>query len=95
MKTMLDLRKISALSLAAGLACASFAPAATAAEGCETYGKLALQQQKQNESAKCGFSGAEWSSDLKAHIAWCNGVAPQEWQQMLKKRADMLSGCGK
>lgn len=92
---MLDIRKIAALSLAAGVATAMAVAGAQAAEGCETYGKLALQQQKQNESNKCGFSGAEWSSDLKAHISWCNGVSPQEWQQMLKKRTDMLSGCGK
>lgn len=66
---------------------------AMAADGCETYGRLALQQQKQNESMKCGYSGSEWSSDLKAHVGWCSGVSPQDWQDMLKKRTQKLEEC--
>ena len=90
---MLNIRHCAALTIAAALASASFIPAATAADNCETYGKLALGQQKQNESLKCGFSGSEWSSDLKAHITWCGGVSPQEWQDMLKKRTQKLEEC--
>lgn len=89
---MLDIRKFAALSLAAALGALSFVPAALA-DGCETYGKLALGQQKDNDSRKCGLSGAEWSSDLKAHIAWCSSVSPQDWQAMLKKRQNALDAC--
>jgi hypothetical protein len=77
---------VSVIGLAAGAAGAL-------ADGCETYGKLALQQQKENESRKCGFTGAEWSSDLKAHIAWCAGVSPQEWQAKLQGRKQQLDEC--
>ena len=89
---MLKTRKFAALSLVAAVGTTSFVPAALA-EGCDTYGKLALTQQKDNESSKCGLSGAEWSSDLKAHIAWCSGVAPLESQALLKKRQDALEAC--
>ncbi len=60
---------------------------------CETYGKLAMQQQKLNETNKCGFSGPEWSTDLKAHIAWCGGVGPDEWKVQLQGREQQLAGC--
>ena len=91
-RTMLFIRKTATHSLAIALGVLSFVPAAFA-DGCETYGKLALQQQKDNESRKCGLSGSEWSSDLKAHISWCSSVSPQDWQAMLKKRKDALDGC--
>ncbi len=91
---MLNIRKFTACSLATVVGALSFVPSAFA-EGCDTYGKLALQQQKDNESGKCGLSGSEWSSDLKAHIAWCGSVSPQEWQATLKKRKEALDACQK
>jgi hypothetical protein len=90
---MPTIRTFAALSLAAALGSAGLVSGAAAGESCETYGRLALQQQKQNEDMKCGFSGAEWSSDLKAHISWCGGVGAPDWQQMLKKRTKMLDEC--
>lgn len=66
---------------------------ALAQANCETYGKIALQQQKDNEASKCGFSGPEWSADLKAHVAWCGGVGPDEWKVQLQSREQQLSGC--
>ena len=62
---MLNIRKFTACSLATVVGALSFVPSAFA-EGCDTYGKLALQQQKDNESGKCGLSGSEWSSDCRA-----------------------------
>ena len=44
------------------------ASGASAQANCDTYGKLAIQQQQENVQLKCGFSGPEWSPDLKAHI---------------------------
>ena len=86
-------RTCAALTAAALLGAASFAPVANAQSNCATYGKLALQQQKDNESFKCGFAGPEWSSDLKAHIAWCGGVGPDQWKQQLQTREQQLAGC--
>lgn len=87
------LRTAGALALACSAGAAALAPAAYAQANCETYGKLALGQQKLNEANKCGFSGAEWSSDLKAHVAWCSGVGPDEWKVQLQTREQQLSEC--
>ena len=90
---MLVLRTSAALAVCAILGAAGFAPAANAQANCDTYGKLALQQEKENEAFKCGFSGPDWSSDLKAHIAWCGGVSPEQWKVQLQARTQKLSKC--
>jgi hypothetical protein len=89
---MLIIRTCAAVSLAA-LGVAGLASAASAQANCEMYGKLALQQQKENEASKCGFSGTEWSPDLKAHIAWCSSVSPDQWKAQLQKRKQQLDTC--
>lgn len=66
---------------------------AMAQANCDLYGKLALQQQKENESLKCGFTGPSWSPDLKAHIAWCTGVGPDQWKAQLQSRKQQLDAC--
>jgi hypothetical protein len=87
------MRTAAAMGLMLSAQAAVLVPAANAQANCETYGKLALQQQKENESNKCGFSGPEWSSDLKAHVAWCSGVGPDEWKVQLKNREQELAAC--
>ena len=67
--------------------------AASAQANCETYGRLALQQQRENETKNCGFTGPSWSSDLRAHIQWCGTVGPDQWKTELQQRAQMLAGC--
>jgi hypothetical protein len=81
------------LSMAALLGIAAIAPAAFAQGNCETYGKLALQQQKDNEAAKCGLTGQEWSTDLKGHIDWCTKVGPDKWKPQLQQRTAALEAC--
>lgn len=92
---MHDLLTRAAYAAAALLAAAACSPAANAQANCDTYGKLALQQQKENEAEKCGFSGPEWNPDLKAHMAWCAGVGPDQWKVQLQKRAQQLAACKK
>lgn len=89
---MLRFRTWAAASLAA-LTFAGAASEAGAQANCEMYGKLALQQEKENVASKCGFSGPEWSADLKAHIAWCNSVGPDQWKAQLQKRKQQLDTC--
>ena len=72
---------------------AALAPAAMAQGNCETYGKLALQQQKDNEAGKCGLTGQEWSTDLKGHIDWCTKVGPDKWKEQLQQRTAALQAC--
>jgi hypothetical protein len=75
------------------LGCGALASSAMAQATCETYGKLALQQQKDNEAAKCGLSGQEWSTDLKGHIDWCTKVGPDKWKVQLQQRTAALEAC--
>ena len=86
-------RTLATVALAALTGAAGFATTASAQANCETYGKLALQQQKENAANKCGFKGPEWSSDLKAHIAWCGGVGPDQWKAQLQTRTQQLAAC--
>jgi len=69
------------------------ASGAAAQANCETYGKLAIQQQQENVTLKCGFAGPEWSPDLGAHTAWCGGVGPDQWKVQLQKRKQQLDTC--
>jgi hypothetical protein len=67
--------------------------AARAQANCDTYGKLAMQQQQENTANKCGYTGPQWSPDLKAHIAWCGGVGPDQWKAELQMRQQKLDAC--
>ncbi len=85
--------RLSTAACAALIGVAGLATGAHAQANCETYGKLAIQQQQENVAEKCGFSGPEWSPDLKAHIAWCGGVGPDQWKSELQKRKQQLDAC--
>ena len=69
------------------------APEASAQTNCQWYAATALRQQQENERLKCGFSGTEWSADMKAHLAWCAGVAPDLWKRAAQRRDQDLSAC--
>lgn len=81
------------------LACAAALLGGTAlvrpadAQDCNWYARKALEQQKQNAERKCGFRGPEWNVDLNAHLGWCRGVAPQEWQKQAQLRDRQLARC--
>lgn len=91
---MLSLRLVGAPCAAVVFAVAVGAPQAAAQANCEMYGKLAIQQQQENEERACGLSGDAWSTDLKRHIDWCGGVAPDQWRVELQKRQQALDACG-
>jgi hypothetical protein len=78
--------------VAAGWSLAS-ASGASAQSNCQWYGTTALKQQQENERLKCGFKGAEWHSDLKAHVAWCNSTPPDAWKRSAQERDRALSAC--
>ncbi len=86
----------AALLLTAGAAVImGMGPAAYAQANCDTYGKLALKQMQENEQKKCGLTGPEWNIDLKAHMAWCGTVGPDQWKLQLQKREQALAACAK
>lgn len=88
-----QLRLYAAGCLTALVGAAGLATGANAQANCDTYGKLALQQQQENVTAKCGFTGPEWSPDLKAHVAWCGTVGPDQWKVQLQTRKQQLDAC--
>lgn len=96
---MTTLRQIAlVIATAAGLAAlGAFAGVASALAqaNCDWYAKTALKQQQDNERLKCGMKGNAWSSDLKAHQAWCAAVAPDEWKKQAQKREHDLVQCAK
>ncbi len=67
---------------------------AGAQANCDWYAKTALKQQQENEQRKCGFSGANWSSDLKAHMSWC-ASNPDQWKSEAQRREQQLATCKK
>ena len=90
---MRGMRSAWAIGLLVICAIGAAAPRAHAQANCEMYGKLAMQQQQENVQEKCGFTGPQWSPDLKAHIAWCGGVGPDQWKSELQARQKQLDGC--
>jgi hypothetical protein len=83
-------RRITVLAtlFAVALPASAFAQA-----NCETYGKLALQQQKDNEANQCGLTGPDWHSDLKDHVTWCTKVGPDKWKEQIQNRNTALADC--
>jgi hypothetical protein len=84
---------VLAASLIAGSVNAATSTTAAAQANCDMYGRMALQQMQQNLQGKCSLSGPEWSSDLKAHTAWCSAVGPDQWKAQLQKREQALASC--
>lgn len=89
---MLRSNLIPALAAALGFFVLAAAPA-TAQGNCEWYAKTALKQQLDNQRMRCGFTGDSWSSDLRAHRAWCASVAPNQWKAEAQKRDQLLAQC--
>lgn len=65
------------------------------ANNCNWYGTTALRQQKRNEQLRCGFTGAQWHSNLAEHIAWCSRQPPEVWKASARERDQMLATCEK
>ena len=61
---------------------------------CDWYAKTALKQQQENEQRRCGLTGANWSSDLKAHMTWCL-TNPDQWKTEAQRRDQQLATCKK
>ena len=84
----------AALTLIA-LAGFALASPANAQANCAEYGRLAIKQQKQNVTLKCGFTGNAWNPNLKAHMNWCQSVGPDKWKEQLQQRTQALKECKK
>lgn len=67
--------------------------ASHAQSSCKWYGATALKQQQENERLKCGFTGAEWHSNVPEHMQWCASVAPAVMKDSAQQRDKMLADC--
>jgi hypothetical protein len=92
--TITTVRTIALGTAAAMTGLAALAAGASAQTTCEWYGRTALKQQQENVQLKCGFTGPEWSSDLRAHMAWCASVPPDVWKKSAQSRDQQLAACG-
>jgi hypothetical protein len=46
-------------------------------QACATYASTAVEQQKENVSRGCKFTGGLWSVDYAAHAKWCEGASKE------------------
>lgn len=90
---MSKLRLIAAAALLAGLAATGQVVLAQQAINCDWYADTALKQQKLNADRKCGLKGESWHFDRAAHVAWCQGVGPDQWRLQAQFRDQELAKC--
>ena len=70
------------------------AMAQAADEDCNWYALNSAKQMQTNESKNCGLKGDGWSTDQAVHLAYCQGVAPDEWLSAYRAREKQLKTCG-
>ena len=63
------------------------------AERCYGYAKGAINDEQQNVSLGCGFSGPAWQSSLDNHWLWCSGASAGAPEGQQKMRAEQLATC--
>jgi len=70
-------------------------PAAAPAgeDRCTVYATTAVNQQQENLSRNCNFSGPEWNTDYRAHFNWCQQVDKSYADAGTLLRQAALGGC--
>lgn len=91
---MFSATRVTVMALAAAGIASLVATNASAQANCDWYAQTALRQQQDNVRLKCGFVGPAWTSDLKAHQAWCGGVAPDKAKSEAQIREQQIQACG-
>ena len=86
------------LAVLASAAIASLAGSLPAKAGnpvqCSAYAATAVQQQTQNASMGCGFTGVRWQPNWPAHYAWCMGATNWQINHEIQARQHDLQMCG-
>lgn len=87
---------ISTLILYFGLTLITIVHAATASEWqCNRYAREAVEQNKKNEAAGCGFTGLRWNNNKKGQKQWCLTVSSEITKKEMTARKRKLEGCFK
>ncbi|MEE9589410.1 MAG: PAN domain-containing protein [Hyphomicrobiaceae bacterium] len=60
---------------------------------CDHYARVAVQQSKSAQEARCGYSGARWRASYDYHLDVCRGQAHGVSLDVMKTRERDLSKC--
>lgn len=60
---------------------------------CGSYARDAVEQNKQNITAACGFTGLRWNNDEAGQKQWCLKVVEETAEMEKNIRQDMLAKC--
>ena len=62
---------------------------------CKQYAEQAIEQEQQNITMECGYTGQDWSTDYDIHSEWCmsNPINSEVPKNKLQSRADNLTEC--
>ncbi len=60
---------------------------------CRNYASTAVNQNNQNVSHGCGYSGARWSNDYNGHYNWCMGAGRSTANYETNERRNGLQRC--
>ncbi|MCP5266926.1 MAG: hypothetical protein H6934_12490 [Burkholderiaceae bacterium] len=61
---------------------------------CESYARSAVEQARQSQQRRCGFSGARWTTDYRGHLDWCKRVSRSTANGERTARTRDLNACG-
>ena len=89
----MNLKKSAALTIILGVSAFSANSAFAMQDNCTRYALQSAKQQQLNLVKKCGFSGAEWSKNIRELRKWCNNASPDDRQSTMKKRIEALATC--
>ena len=88
-----NFKKWAALTIILGVSAFSANSAFAMQDNCTRYALQSAKQQQTNIAKKCGFSGTEWSKNLRELKKWCNAASPDDRQSTMKKRTTALASC--
>ncbi len=60
---------------------------------CRAYARQSVQQARAARRLDCGYDGARWSLNFRAHLRWCQQVPARESAAELRLRDDFLYRC--
>jgi hypothetical protein len=66
---------------------------AEAGLNCRAYARQSVQQARAARRLDCGYRGARWTTNFRAHLRWCQQVSPGESAAELRLRDDFLYRC--
>jgi hypothetical protein len=60
---------------------------------CREYARVAVQQARLARRLDCGYNGARWTQNYRAHFNWCRRVSESKSSQEFRVREQLLAQC--